>query len=68
MTAVFNGRIEKGSILVTDSLRAYQNVANDSEVTHVRILKVKYNYGSFNVEPINVDCSELKKAGSWQFQ
>lgn len=34
---VINERIERESILVTDSLRAYEKIANENGVTHLRI-------------------------------
>ena len=61
LSAVLNHRIEKGSILVTDSLRSYHKIAFDNELTHVRIPKGRHTNGSFNIQTINAYHSELKR-------
>lgn len=58
---VINNRIEKGSVFVTDSLRGYQKVALDNDLTHVRIPKGKFTNGTFNIQKINSYHSELKR-------
>lgn len=49
LSKVIDKRIEQGSIFVTDSFRAYNKVAFDNELTHIRISKGKYTNGSFNI-------------------
>jgi len=38
---VLGGKIDKGSVLVTDSFRGYHKLANEMEVTHIRIHRKK---------------------------
>lgn len=61
LSKVIDTRIEQGSILVTDSFKAYNKVAFDNELTYIRILKGKYTNGSFNIQTINSYHSELKR-------
>ena len=61
LESVLNGRIEKGSIFVTDSLRSYYRIAHENELTHVRIPKGKHKNGAFNIQTINSYHSELKR-------
>ena len=61
LSPVFNGRIEKGSIFVTDSLRSYHKIAHENELTHVRIPKGKHANGAFNIQTINAYHSEMKR-------
>jgi len=61
LEAVFNGRIEKGAIPVTDSLRSYHKIAFENELTHVRIPRGKHTNGAFNIQTINSYYSELKR-------
>ncbi len=61
LASVFNDRIEKGSILVTDSLKSYNKIAYDNELTHVRIPRGRHTNGSFNIQTINSYHSELKR-------
>lgn len=49
---VLNGIIEQGSILVTDSFRAYQKIVYENELTHIRIPKGKHINGAFNIQII----------------
>jgi len=58
---VINNKIEKGSVFVTDSLKSYQKVAFENELTHVRIPRGKYKSGAFNIQTINSYHSELKR-------
>ena len=57
---VTDGRIEEGSIMVTDSLRAYGKVAADNNLTHVMIPKNRHTNGGFNIQTANAYHSELK--------
>ncbi len=61
LEAVFDNRIEKGSILVTDSFRGYSKLAFTNELTHVRIPRGKHKNGAFNIQTINAYHSELKR-------
>lgn len=61
LSKIIDKRIEQGSIFVTDSFRAYNKVAFDNELTHIRISKGKYTNGSFNIQTINSYHSELKR-------
>ena len=58
---IINGRIEKGSVFVTDSLRSYSKIAYENELTHIRIPRGKYTNGTFNIQTINSYHSELKR-------
>jgi hypothetical protein len=58
---IINGRIEKGSVFVTDCLRSYSKIAYENELTHIRIPRGKYTNGSFNIQTINSYHSELKR-------
>lgn len=58
---VINGKIEQGSVFVTDSLRGYQKVAVSNELVHVRIPRGKHKSGAFNIQTVNSYHSELKR-------
>ncbi len=57
---VLTNKVSKGSIFVTDSFRAYLKLANDMELSHIRIPKKKHKLGSFNIQTINSYHSHLK--------
>lgn len=61
LSKIIDTRIEQGSILVTDFFKAYNEVAFDNELTHIRILNGKYTNCSFNIQTINSYHSELKR-------
>ena len=61
LEAVFNDRIEKGSILVTDSFRGYSKLANRNELTHIAIPRGKHKNGAFNIQAVNSYHSEMKR-------
>lgn len=61
LEAVFDNRIEKGSILVTDSFRGYSKLAFTNELTHITIPRGKHTNGAFNIQTINAYHSELKR-------
>ena len=50
---VLGGRIAKGSVLVTDSLRAYQKLSLDMNLNHIRIPPNRHTQGVFNIQKIN---------------
>ena len=57
---VLGGRIEKGSILVTDSFRGYQKISYDMNLEHIRIPRNKHQNGIFNIQLLNNYHSQLK--------
>ncbi len=57
---VLNGKIQRDSVFVADSLRSYLKLSNDMELNHIRILKNKDTNGSFNIQMINLYHSILK--------
>jgi len=61
LSKVIDGRIEQGSIMVTDSLRGYQKVAVENDLTHVKIPRGKHKSGAFNIQTVNSYHSELKR-------
>lgn len=58
--AVFAGHIVKGSVLVTDSLRAYQRLSLDMDLYHIQIEHNRHRNGIFNIQTINSYHSRLK--------
>lgn len=58
---VINGKIEQGSVFVTDSLRGYQKIAVSNDLVHVRIPRGKHKSGAFNIQTVNSYHSELKR-------
>ena len=46
---VLNGKIQKDSVFVTDSLKGYLRLSNDMELNHIRIPRNKHTNGSFNI-------------------
>ena len=65
---VINGKIEQGSVFVTDSLRGYQKVAVSNELVHVRIPRGKHKSGAFNIQTVNSYHSELKRMINGNFK
>ena len=65
---VITGKIEQGSVFVTDSLRGYPKVAVSNELVHVRIPRGKRKSGSFNINTINNYHSELKRMINGNFK
>lgn len=61
LEAVFNQRIEKGAILVTDSFKGYAKLAFENELTHIAVPRGKHTNGAFNIQTINSYHSELKR-------
>ena len=68
MKAVFNGRIEKGSILVTNSFRGYSKLAFENEFMHIAIPRGKHTNGAFNIQTINAYHSKLKRLVQCNFK
>lgn len=57
---VLNGKITKDSVFVTDSLRPYQKLSLDMNLSHIRIPRGKHSIGTFNIQTINNYHSKLK--------
>ena len=57
---VLNGKIAKDSVFVTDSLRSYQKLSFDMNLSHIRIPRRKFAVGTFNIQTINSYHSRLK--------
>ena len=57
---VLNGKIAKDSVFVTDSLRPYQKLSLDMNLSHIRIPRGKRAVGTFNIQTINSYHSRLK--------
>ena len=57
---VLGNRIKKDSVLVTDSLRAYQKLSFDMELNHIRIPRKRHSVGTFNIQVINNYHARLK--------
>ena len=61
LETVFNQRIEKGAILVTDSFKGYAKLAFKNGLTHIAVPRGKHTNGAFNIQTINSYHSELKR-------
>ena len=68
MTPVFQNRIEKGSIFITDCLRSYHKIVHENELTYVRIPRGKHKNGAFNIQAVNSYHSELKRLVQGNFK
>lgn len=58
---VIDGRIEQGSVFVTDYLRGYQKVAVSNELVNMRIPRGKHKSGAFNIQSVNSYHSKMKR-------
>ena len=61
LQSVLGGKVDKGSILVTDSFRGYHKLTADMDVTHIRIPRKKHTNGAFNIQLLNNYHSQLKE-------
>lgn len=61
LSGFIKGRIEEGSFFVTDSLNSYDQIAEDNNLTHIKIESGKHKNGMFNIQKINSYHSELKR-------
>jgi len=59
--AVLNGKVEEGSIFVTDGLTEYSKIAKTNGLTHIRIPKGQHTNGIFNIQTVNAYHKELKR-------
>lgn len=57
---VLSDRIAINSVFVTDSLRPYQKLSLDMNLSHIRIPRGKRTVGMFNIQTINSYHSQLK--------
>ena len=58
---VLGGKVDKGSILVTDSFRGYHKLVTELDVTHIRIPRKKHTNGTFNIQLMNNYQMQFKK-------
>ena len=58
---VLTDRVAKGSVFVTDSLRPYQKISFDMELTHIRIPRKRHSVGNFNINSVNNYHKQLKE-------
>ena len=65
---VLGGKIEKGSVFVTDSFRGYNRLSYDMEVDHIRIKPKKHTEGPFNIQLLNSYHSQLKRMVNGKFR
>ena len=68
LSGFINGRIEEGSFFVTDSLNSYDSIAEDNNLTHIKIESGKHKNGMFNIQKINSYHSELKRMINGRFK
>ncbi|WP_459817390.1 IS1595 family transposase [Campylobacter concisus] len=68
LSRVIQGRIERESIFVTDSLRSYLKLSNDMNLNHIRIPRNKHINGGFNIQVVNSYHSRLKAMLTYNFK
>ena len=66
--SIICNKIAKGSMFVTDSLRAYLKLSNDMNLNHIRIPSNKFTLGTFNIQMINSYHSRLKAMIKYNFK
>ena len=57
---ILTDRVIKGSVFVTDSLRPYQKLSFDMELSHIRIPRKHHSVGNFNINTVNNYHKQLK--------
>lgn len=65
---VLNGKVAKESVFVTDSLRPYQKLSLDMNLSYIRIPRGKRKVGMFNIQTINSYHSRLKNMITHHFK
>ncbi|VYS92865.1 ISXO2-like transposase domain protein [Campylobacter ureolyticus] len=60
LNSVINGKVEKESVFVTDSLRSYLKLSNEMSLNHIRIPRKKHSNGSFSIQVVNNYHGRLK--------
>ena len=68
LNSVINGKVEKESVFVTDSLRSYLKLSNEMSLNHIRIPRNKHSNGSFNIQVVNNYHSRLKSMLVYNFK
>ena len=68
LNSVINGKVEKESVFVTDSLRSYLKLSNEMNLNHIRIPRNKHSNGSFNIQVVNNYHSRLKSMLVYDFK
>ena len=69
LNSVINGKVEKESVFVTNSLRSYLKLSNEMNLNHIRIPRNKHsNGGSFNIQVVNNYHSRLKSMLVYDFK
>jgi putative transposase len=57
---VLSDKVAAGSVFVTDSLKSYQKLSLDMNLSHIRIPRGRRSVGTFNIQTINSYYSRLK--------
>ena len=57
---VLQNRLKRKSILVTDSLYAYKNLASFLHLNHIKIPSTKHRLNNYNIQKINSLHSKIK--------
>ena len=68
LNSVINGKAEKESVFVTDSLRSYLKLSNKMSLSRIRIPRNKYSNCSFNIQVVNNYHSRLKSMLVYNFK
>ncbi len=68
LNSVINGKVERESVFVTDSLRSYLKLSNEMSLNHIRIPRNKYSNGSFNIQKSRFIPSILKAMLTYNFK
>ena len=58
---VLQNRVKRKSILVTDSLYAYKNLASFLHLNHIKIPSTKHRLSNYNIQKINSLHSKIKR-------
>lgn len=61
-------KVAIGSVFVTDSLRPYQKLSLDMNLSHIRIPKGRRSVGTFNIQTVNNYHSRLKNLIIYRFK
>ncbi|EKO4732241.1 IS1595-like element ISCaje5 family transposase [Campylobacter coli] len=68
LSKVIQGKVEKESVFVTDSLRSYLKLSNEMSLNHICIPRNKHSNGSFNIQVVNNYHSRLKSMLVYNFK
>ena len=64
---VLTNKVARGSVFVTDSLRPYQKISLDMELSHIRIPRKRHAVGAFNINTVNNYHKQLKNLINHRF-